>query len=139
MKTKKGRKTEEIVAAESRVPDISDERLTADELPTKRWLELAKTFMEEGNMRLALRALYFASLSHLSHHELITLALFKSNRDYERELVRKAYSKPELVGAFSQNMKIFERIWYGMHEVTSEVVERFNENQERIITFEETF
>jgi hypothetical protein len=138
-KTKKGRKTEEIVAEESRVPDITDERLTADELPTKRWLELAKTFMEEGNMRLALRALYFASLSHLSHYEVITLALFKSNRDYERELVRKAYSQPELVGAFSQNMKIFERIWYGMHEVTSEVVERFNENQERIMAFEGTF
>ena len=138
-KTKKGRKAEAIVAVESGIPDITDERLTADELPTKRWLELARTFVEEGNMRLALRALYFASLSHLSHHELITLALFKSNRDYERELVRKAYFKPELVGAFSQNMKIFEQIWYGMHEVTSEAVERFNENQERIIAFEGTF
>lgn len=137
-KTKQGRKVEAIVAVESGIPDITDERLTADELPTKRWLELARTFMEEGNMRLALRALYFASLSHLSHHDLITLALFKSNRDYERELVRKAYFKPELVGAFSQNMKIFEQIWYGMHEVTSEVVERFNENQERIIAFEGT-
>jgi hypothetical protein len=138
-KTKKGRKTEEIVAAESRIPDITDEHLTADELPTKRWLELAKAFMEEGNMRLALRALYLASLSHLSHYELITIALFKSNRDYERELVRKAHSKPDLVGAFSQNMNIFERIWYGMHEVTSEVVERFNDNQERIMAFEGTF
>lgn len=138
-KMKKGRKTEEIVAAESRIPDITDEHLTADELPTKRWLELAKTFMEEGNMRLALRALYFASLSHLSHYELITIALFKSNRDYERELVRKAHSKPELTGAFSQNIMIFERIWYGMHEVTSEVVERFNDNQERIMAFEGTF
>ena len=136
---KRGRKTEEIFAAESRIPDITDEHLTADELPTERWLELARTFMEEGNMRLALRALYFASLSQLSHYELITIALFKSNRDYERELVRKAYSKPELVGAFSQNIKIFERIWYGMHEVTSEVVERFNENQERIMAFEGTF
>jgi hypothetical protein len=138
-KTKKGRKTEEIVAAESRIPDITDEGLTADELPTQRWLELAKAFMEEGNMRLALRALYFASLSHLSHYELITIALFKSNRDYERELVRKAYSMPDLVGAFSQNMKIFERIWYGMHEVTSEVVESFKDNQERIMGFEGTF
>lgn len=138
-KTKKGRKTEKIVIAESRIPDITYEHITADELPTKRWLELAKTFMEEGNMRLALRALYFASLSHLSHNELITIALFKSNRDYERELGRKAHSKPELLGAFSQNMMIFERIWYGMHEVTSEVVESFHENQERIMGFEGTF
>ena len=139
LKTKRGRKTEEIIGAESRVPDITDEYLTADELPTKRWLELAKTFMEEGNMRFALRALYFASLSHLSHHELITIALFKSNLDYERELVRKAHSRPDLVGAFSQNMRSFERIWYGMHEVTNEVVERFKNNQERIMGFEGTF
>jgi len=138
-KTKKGRKTEEVVVAESRIPDITDEHLTADELPTKRWLELAKAFMEEGNMRFALRALYFASLSHLSHYELITIALFKSNRDYERELVRKAHSRPELIGAFSHNIMIFERIWYGMHEVTSEVVESFKDNQERIMGFEGTF
>jgi hypothetical protein len=138
-KAKKGRKTKEILVAESLVPDITDESLTADELPAKRWLELAKAFMEQGNMRLALRAFYLASLSHLSHHELITIALFKSNRDYERELVRKAHSRPDLVGAFSQNMRNFERIWYGMHEVTSEVVESFKDNQERIMGFEGTF
>ena len=138
-KTKKGHKKEEILVAESRIPDITDESLTADELPTKRWLELARTFMEKGNMRFALRALYFASLSHLSHYDLITIALFKSNLDYERELVRKAHSMPDLVEAFSKNMKSFERIWYGMHEVTSEVVESFKDNQERIMGFEGIF
>jgi hypothetical protein len=53
--------------------------------------------------------------------------------------VRKAHSRPDLVGAFSQNMRSFERVWYGMHEVTGEVVERFNNNQERIMGFEGTF
>jgi NADH:ubiquinone oxidoreductase subunit 6 (subunit J) len=138
-KAKKGRKAEEIVIAESRIPDITDEHITADELPTKKWLELASAFMEEGNMRFALRVLYFASLSHLSHYELITIALFKSNRDYERELQKKAHSESDLVGAFSQNIMIFERIWYGMHEVTGEIVESFKSNQERIMSFEKTF
>jgi hypothetical protein len=138
-KTRKGRKPAVMAVTEARIPDIADEHLTADELPTKKWLELARTLMEEGNMRLSLRALYFASLSHLSHHELITIALFKSNRDYERELGRKAHSLPHLMGAFSHNMRIFEQIWYGMHEVTSELVERFKDNQERIMSFEGTF
>jgi hypothetical protein len=50
--------------------------------------------------------------------------------------MRKAHLRPEVIGAFSQNVVIFERIWYGMHEVTGEVVERFKDNQERIIGFE---
>jgi hypothetical protein len=119
------------------LPDITKEEITADEFSTNRWLELARELMEEGEARLALRALYLGSLSHLARIGLITVAAFKSNRDYERELWRKAHTMPDLLSAFAQNVRIFESIWYGMHDVTTEVVRRFDENQRRVMAFAE--
>jgi hypothetical protein len=118
-------------------PDILDEHVSADELPANSWMELAREFMEKGDLRLALRAFYLAGLSHLSSCGVITLAVFKSNRDYERELLRKFRDKPQLLTAFSQNTRLFESIWYGMHDVTGDIFDVFNDNQKRIMTFAE--
>jgi hypothetical protein len=35
---------------------------------------------------------------------------------------------------FSENVSIFERSWYGLHEVTPELLEHFAGNVERIQT-----
>jgi hypothetical protein len=114
------------------VPDIRDENVGADQLPEDGWTRLARELLERGELRLALRALYFASLSHLSARNLISIARFKSNRDYERELHRRAHSFPELLLTFGDNLASFERIWYGLHEVNRELVDRFAANVERI-------
>ena len=72
------------------VPDLNEESVTADQLPEDGWLQLARELMERGELRLALRASYLAGLAHLGHRELIHLARHKSNRDYDRELHRRA-------------------------------------------------
>ncbi len=117
----------------ARTPDLTRQDVTADELPANRWLELGAKLMKQGDLRLALRAFYLASLSRLAEEGRITIAAFKSNREYERELARKAHTTPELVTAFSQNVSILESAWYGMHDVTADAVQRFIENQERIM------
>ena len=112
--------------------DLESEDVGADELPTDGWLGLAEELMAKGDFRLALRALYLGTLSFLSEEQLIRIAKFKSNRDYRRELSRKAHSLPELCSAFSDNVRLFDLSWYGMREVTEGVMTEFQDNWERI-------
>ena len=114
------------------LPDLADETVTASQLPENEWLKLARDLMGKGELRLALRALYLASLAHLAQRELIRIARFKSNRDYEQELRRRARALPELQAAFTDNTSLFDRAWYGLHDVTQEVLQRFQANLERI-------
>jgi len=114
------------------VPDVADENVGADQLPEDGWVKLARELLERGEFRLAMRAFYLASLSHLATRNLISIARFKSNRDYERELRRRGHSFPELLSLFGDNISVFERIWYGMHAVDLDVVNRFATNVERI-------
>jgi hypothetical protein len=113
-------------------PDLTDENVAADQLPEDGWLNMAREMMEQGNLLLALRALYLASLAHLAARELISIAIFKSNREYETELRRRARSLPELQNAFSRNVAAFDRAWYGLHEVTRDALQEFQSNLARI-------
>ena len=123
-----------VVAAQPlpTVPDLNAEDVTADQLPEDGWLTLARDLMQSGQLRLALRASYLAGLAHLGHRELIRLARHKSNRDYDRELQRRARAQPELLTAFDRNLAAFERSWYGEHEVTAETLGDFSQNLDRI-------
>jgi hypothetical protein len=113
-------------------PDLQDENVAADQMPEDGWTKLARELLARGELRLAARAFYLASLAHLAQRNLISLAKFKSNRDYERELLRRAHSFPDLLSVFSENVSVFERIWYGLHEINHELVTRFAANVERI-------
>ncbi len=106
-------------------PDLEDENVMADELPVDGWLAQARELMAQGNFRLALRALYLASLAQLARQELLVLAKFKSNREYARELQRRAHAHPAVFTAFTENLSVFEAAWYGVHEVTAEAVQQF--------------
>jgi hypothetical protein len=114
------------------VPDLEDEDTDASQLPEEGWYQLAREFMARGDLRMALRALYLASLSHLASSQLITISRSKSNREYLNELRRRALSDPLLFDALAENFALFERAWYGMHEVTEEHFNRFTSNQQRI-------
>jgi hypothetical protein len=114
------------------VPDVADENVRADQLPEDGWTKLARELLERGEYRLAMRAFYLASLAHLSARNLISIARFKSNRDYERELHRRAYAFPDLFAVFGDNLSIFERIWYGTHKASREMVDDFAANLERL-------
>jgi len=117
----------DTVAAQAIVPtpDVADENVGADQLPEDGWLKLARELLDKGELRLALRAYYFAGLAHLAEGNLITIAKFKSNRDYERELQRRAHAFPEVLSAFGQTVSIFDWVWYGLHDVNLELVTHF--------------
>ena len=114
------------------VPDLNEESVTADQLPEDGWLQLARELMERGERRLALRASYLAGLAHLGHRELLRIARHKSNRDYDRELRRRARGNTSLLDAFDENLEAFERSWYGEHAVTPDTLGSFSQNLERI-------
>jgi hypothetical protein len=113
-------------------PDLNDEAVTAAHLPEDEWLRLAREMLNKGETRLALRALYLATLAHLAGREIVSIARFKSNRDYQAEVSRRARGSPELLAAFSANVSSFDRSWYGLYEVTAEALAQFQSNFERI-------
>ena len=135
---RRGSGVETAVGTVSPAPDLERDDVPADQLPTDRWLELGRGLMEQGEPRLALRAFYLAALSHLAAQGSITIASFKSNREYEQELRRKAHTLPDLLQAFSENRRIVERVWFGMHEVTGDIMALFDINQKRIMARAET-
>ena len=116
----------------SAAPNLDDEETSADQLPEEGWITLASDLLGRGELRLALRAFYLASLAHLAQRSLITLARFKSNRDYERELARRAHALPETMTLFTENVSMFDRTWYGTHEVSASLIDQFRRNVERI-------
>jgi hypothetical protein len=114
------------------VPDLESDEVTGEELPVDGWTQLALELLARGELRLAMRAFYFSSLAHLAERNLVTLARFKSNRDYERELQRRSHALPELASAFAENVNVFDRVWYGLHDINAELLQRFRGNVERI-------
>jgi len=129
--TKREVVTAEVVAAQ---PDLADENVTASRLPEEEWLKLAGELSARGDLRLALRALYLASLAHLAGRELVSIARFKSNRDYLLEVGRRARARGELTRAFGENVALFDCVWYGLYTVSGETYAQFRANLERIRT-----
>jgi hypothetical protein len=63
---------------------------------------------------------------------LLTIAKFKSNREYQMELQRRAHSYPQVLRSFSENVSLLERSWYGNHPVTRDAFDRFRTNQQQM-------
>jgi hypothetical protein len=129
---RKSRRQADIIAAEAihPVPDLADENVIADQLPEEGWQKLAQDLLSRGELRLALRALFMASLAHLAKARLITIARFKSNREYLQELERRGYDRTEIQKAFNENVNAIDCVWYGMYPVTDDLLERFRYNVE---------
>ena len=136
----KRRQTKPLVAADAiaaPVPDLTDEEIKADDLSTNRWLAQAGELSEKGDLRLAMRAFYLATLAHLAEHEMLTIENYKSNREYELELKRRAHAKQELIDIFSQSICTFERVWYGMYRLARKELDIFAKDQKRILMYAE--
>ena len=116
------------------VPDLNEDYIDPTERPADQWLTMARELMQKQSFRLALRAFYLSALARLAENELITIAKYKSNLDYVNELARRAHEKTQLLSLFSNNVRTFDRSWYGMHEVTQVDLDVFIENQERMMT-----
>lgn len=115
---------------------LDDDRVSAADLPEEQWIALARECLAAGDYRRALRAFYLANLSWLGRRDLLTIAPFKSNRDYRRELRRRAPSEP-LQQAFSDNILAFERTWYGIHAADAEQVNEFEQTFQRMKSYVE--
>jgi hypothetical protein len=111
-------------------PNLKSETIVADELPEDQWLLLARRKLEEGEPRLALRALFLAALSLLGAQRLIVVRRSKSNSDYETELRRRRSA--ELTELFRGNRRLFERCWYGDHPVTDVEIEQSTNFYQRL-------
>jgi hypothetical protein len=103
-------------------PNLESETTVADELPEDQWILLARRKLEEGEPRLALRALFLAVLSLLGAQRLIIVRRSKSNSDYEAELRQRRPA--ELTELFGGNRRLFERCWYGDDPVTDLEIEQ---------------
>jgi hypothetical protein len=121
-----------VTGPEMSAIDLEDENVTADDLPESGWLDLARRLVEQGDSRLALRAMYLASLSMLAANSRISIAKFKSNLDYRRELARRCHSMPLLLESFGRNVGVFEAVWYGTRQATEQVISTFIDNQRTI-------
>ncbi len=131
---RKAARGERVAAAAEPTLDLEDEDTTAADLPVNRWLDLAREFTQKGSLRLAIRAFYLATLAGLAEHQLITIEKFKSNREYEIELRRRAHQKEGLLTAFTRSREVFEFVWYGMHTVNRPDLDDFASLQKRMMT-----
>jgi len=104
-------------------------------LSANRWLILAEELTTKGELRLAMRALYLATLAYLAEHHMITIEIYKSNREYEQELRRRAHEREELLTIFAKSLNLFERVWYGMYCIQRPEFDNYAANQKRILTF----
>lgn len=94
-------------------PDLRDENVEASRLPAEGWLELAREQAAAGEWRLALRALFLATLARRAREGLLSLAKFKTNLDYEGELRRRALNRTAVIEDFRHRRRQFEEVWYG--------------------------
>ncbi len=128
---------EAIGAVTAPTPDLTDESIKADDLSANRWLVMAGELAEKGDLRLAMRALYLGTLAHLAEREMITIELYKSNREYERELTRRAHERSEMLNMFSSSLNFFERVWYGMYRVARADFDAFAASHRKIMAYAE--
>jgi len=126
---------ETLSASAIPIPDLTEEKVKADDLSTNRWLSLAGELAAKEELRLAMRALYLATLAHLADHEMITIESYKSNREYEHELKRRAHEHRDLILIFSKSLSVFERAWFGMYHIARSEFDSFARNQKRILAF----
>ena len=121
-----------VDASPVRTVDLEAEEVRADDLPEDSWLKLAQELIDRGEFRLALRALYLATLSFLARSELVRLAPAKSNRDYLQEMTRRLRGNTAAAGFFRENINLFEASWYGTHDVTSAVLDSMRVNHQQV-------
>jgi hypothetical protein len=112
--------------------DLADHNIGADQLPEDEWIKLGRDLLARGEFRLAMRAYYLASLAHLAQRNLITLAKHKSNYDYGSELRRRAHALPVVTRCFDENVAVFDRSWYGSHQIDETSLGQFEANVQRI-------
>ena len=110
------------------IPDIKDENVTASQMNYDGWMLMAEQLISSGEIKLAIRAMFLSCLAYLSECERLSIARYKSNREYLAELNRRAHDFPDILKSFSVNIGLFEDIWYGERVATAEIYQLFKQN-----------
>jgi hypothetical protein len=108
---------------------------TADRRPSDEWLDLAADFERQGDLRRAVRSVHLASLSRLAAATLLELHAAKTNRNYGRELARRAghlHAATRLGTAFGGSVRGVEPIWFGEHEATADALDAMRRHDEAL-------
>lgn len=101
---KKGKARARIVLGERLEPDQSALDLLSE----------AEALARRGELRAAIRKAYIALLVELGERKIISLAQYKTNRDY----LRAVREVEPLYGNVKQLTDSFERHWYGLAQTT---------------------
>jgi len=92
---------------------VLGERLRPEDTATDLLSE-AEALARNGDLRAAIRKAYIALLVELGDRNVITLAQYKTNRDY----LRSVSSRPQLHSPLKRLTESFERHWYGFAQAT---------------------
>jgi len=100
--------------------------------PSDEWLAQARALLDRGDLRLAARAMYLATLALLGEARLLTLGRARSDRDYLLELRRRRPDRPEMADLLQGGVREFERVWYGTHPASVDLVRGLGERCETL-------
>jgi len=92
---------------------VLGEKLQPEQTATDLLAE-AEALARSGDLRAAIRKGYIALLVELGDRNVITLAQYKTNRDY----LRSVSSVPQLHSPLKRLTETFERHWYGFVQAT---------------------
>lgn len=92
---------------------VLGERLQPEQTSSDLLAE-AEALARNGDLRAAIRKGYIALLVELGDRNVISLAQYKTNRDY----LRSVSSRPQLHSPLKRLTETFERHWYGVAQAT---------------------
>ncbi len=132
LRLRKSRAAQTARQTQHAIPDLHADTVSAADLPTNEWLNLADSLIQKGDLRLAMRALFLGVLAELGARRLLGLTTYKSNRDYRRELHRRAHDRPDLLTTFHAMIRTLECAWYGHLPVDQPLLDAFRSQQQQI-------
>ena len=123
------------------LPDLSEETL-ATVRSEDEWFALAGRLEGEGEMRFALRAAYLGLLAGLAQREWLTIRRDRTNREYLDEFTRRWRRRPqaavesraEIPEKLRGSLRLFDRVWYGFHVPTPELVTAYRHDQRELLS-----
>jgi hypothetical protein len=126
--------------ATAALPDLSDGPVASD-LSEDEWFALASRLEGEGELRLALRAVYLGLLAGLMQREWLTIRRDRTNREYLNEFTRRWRRRPqaaldahaEIPEKLCDSLRQFDRVWYGSYALTPASVAAYRRDQRELL------
>jgi hypothetical protein len=122
------------LSSSKRRPDLTREDIAANELEEDEWLKLCRELLDQKEYKLALRAFYLGCICALAKRKLLLAARHKTDYEYLDELRRRAHTMPETIEIFTNNIITFQRVWYGNHSVSRELLDKYIEDSKILLS-----